>query len=161
MNYLIRHLVVVVVSIVCALVAFMLGVTWYGHWYDSRSGFNRPISYGGCNIAVIPIQGNIVAYEGDSFASLDAGTDASIATSGDWVTSYLKNAEADPNIRGVLVQIDSYGGLGAASGQMMNAFKRTSIPVAAYIREAGTSGAYLAAMGAEAIIAAPFASVGS
>ncbi|MFA7310166.1 MAG: hypothetical protein WC050_04660, partial [Candidatus Paceibacterota bacterium] len=127
-DHLARHLVVVVTAVVAGLIAFMLGVMWYASW----SGSDLPISYGGCNIAVIPIQGDIVAYQGDNFTPIDASAQAPVSTSGDWVEGYLTSALADPNIRGVLVQIDSYGGLGAASAQMMSAFKRADLPVAAY-----------------------------
>jgi len=159
MNYLARHLIIVFSAIALTLLAFMLGVIWYGHWYDSYSGVGQPISYGGCNIAVIPIQGDVVAYDGDSLVPSDATVP--VSTSGDWVTGYMRSAIADPSILGVMVQVDSYGGLAAPAEQMMNAFTRSPVPVVSYIREVGASAAYLAATGAETIVASPFAQIGS
>ncbi|QQG38106.1 MAG: S49 family peptidase [Candidatus Kaiserbacteria bacterium] len=140
-----------------AFLFFMGGVQWYGNWYQRWSTMLPPISDGLCSIAVIPIQGEIVPYDG----FYDETEYSAVATSGDFVERYLKEAEADPNIFGVVVEIDSGGGYGAASMQIMNAIKNVSIPVVAYVREVGASGAYLAATAADSIIASPFATVGS
>lgn len=141
---------------------FFAALQMYGSWSLERENPFAPISNGYCNIAVIPIQGDIVAYDGFTF---DYGYDTQyadpIATSGDWVWRYVRDAQSDPNIRGILAEIDSYGGVGAASLQMMSTFKRSPLPVVAYIREAGTSAAYTAATGADRIIASPLSSVGS
>ncbi|MDO8565842.1 MAG: S49 family peptidase [Candidatus Moranbacteria bacterium] len=112
-----------------------------------------------CNIAVVPIVGEIIPYAG---ADKDgSGNELPPTTNADDVLSLLRAAESNPNMRGVLVRIDSNGGTPVASEIISNALKRTPLPVVALIREMGTSGAYLAATGARTIIASPFSNIGS
>jgi signal peptide peptidase SppA len=164
MNYLVRHLIVVGATVALALVATMLGIMWYGSWYNHYAGFDRGVSDGYCNIAVIPLQGDIVPYDGyayDSYADPALETQTPITTSGDWVETFLDSAVADANIAGVLLQVDSYGGSAAPAAQIRSALARSPIPVVSYIREMGTSAAYMAALGSPTIIASPFAEIGS
>lgn len=103
-----------------------------------------------CNIAVIPIEGNILAYakEGKS------------GTNQDETLAKLRHAENDPNVLGVLVPINSWGGKMAAAEAMANGLKHSSLPVVAQIQEEGLSAAYLIATGAKTIIASQFSDVG-
>ncbi len=118
---------------------------------------DAPFGDGSCNVAVIPISGEIVPYAG----AYDSDPESFDYTDPDYVTSLLHDAEDDSDIKGVLVRIDSGGGSPVASEIMANAFKHSSLPVVALIREIGASGAYLAATGAKTIIASPFSDVGS
>lgn len=112
-----------------------------------------------CNIAVIPIVGEIIPYAG---AEKDgSGNELPPTTNVDDVLSLLRAAETNSNIRGILVRIDSGGGSGVPAEIITNALKRTSLPVVALIREMGASAAYLVATGARTIIASPFSDVGS
>lgn len=137
-----------------ALVVFVLvglfalsGVAYY-------EGTLTDVSDGSCNIAVIPLRGSIDAI-GYQYP------DGTVYTVGDDVIRQVKAAENDPFISGILVTVDSYGGHAGPSFDMMEAFRDSSLPVLAYIREVGTSGAYMAASGADYIIASPYAEVGS
>lgn len=112
-----------------------------------------------CNIAVIAIRGDVASYEGE-FGAGDDGTVA-VHTSADRFVSLVRRAENDPSIAGILVPIDSYGGSASGGERMMRALSRTSLPTVGLIREAGASAAYLAALGADTIIASPFSDVGS
>lgn len=127
----------------------------WGVWYDEWSGYNASISVsnGMCNIAVVPITGEITPFE----YNLE---DSSIYTNIDSTVSYINAAESDPNILGMLLRIDSYGGYPAASEVIANKVKQSSLPSVGLIREAGTSGGYLIATGADTIIASPFSDVG-
>lgn len=112
-----------------------------------------------CNIAVVPIVGEIIPYAG---ADKDgSGNELPPTTNADDVLSAIRKAETDSNIRGILVRIDSGGGSGVPAEIIANALKRTSLPVVALIREIGASAAYLVATGARTIIASPFSDVGS
>ena len=160
MEYLIRHLIIVLVTIVACLLAFMAALGWYGHWYKAFSGYDQTVSQGGsCNIAVIPLGGTILSLD-DPNSSQYGGVNGP-SVSGDTFVHDVHNAENDPNILGILVPIDSGGGDPAASSIMMNALARSSIPSVALIRSMGASGAYMAALGASRIIASQFADVGS
>lgn len=145
---------------VAAFVVFAVALGWYGSWLDERESRMWAISDGYCNIAIVPIQGDIVAFEGDRFYE-EGVTDAPVATAGDWAERYITNAEFNPAILGIVAQIDSYGGYAAPGHQIMRALKSSPLPSVAYIREAGISAGYLAALGADTIIATPFAAVGS
>jgi protease-4 len=73
----------------------------------------------------------------------------------------MKDAQSKDNIKAVVVEIDSAGGSGEAGEEMMTAFKQSTKPVIAFIRDKGDSAAYLAATGAQTIFASKFSDVGS
>ena len=142
------------------VIVFAVGLRIFGSWHDEWSGYNAStmISDGYCNIAVIPIIGDIIPYAG---AYEDgSGNEMPPSMNPDDTLATLRWAENDPNILGVLARIDSSGGSPVASEIIANGFKNSSLPVVALIREMGTSGAYLLATGAGTIIASPFSDVG-
>lgn len=140
---------------------FYVGLVLFGIWHDEWSGYNASayISDGYCNIAVVPVIGDITSY--GEYADEDNNS-YTLTTMGDTL-SLLSMTQYDPNIYGVLVLIDSPGGTPAASEAIANELITTSMymPVAAYIVETGASGAYLAATGADTIFASPFSDIGS
>ncbi len=144
---------------VIIIIFFFIGLWGYGVWHDEWSGYNASweISDGVCNIAVASVNGGITTMGG---ATTTEGESSSITNADDVIAS-LRAAEADQNILGVIVNIDSLGGAPVASELIANALKNLSLPTVALIREYGTSGAYLAATGADTIIASPFSDVGS
>jgi protease-4 len=77
----------------------------------------------------------------------------------------LLKAEADPEIAGVIIRINSPGGSVAASDTIYHeiiSFKqKKKIPVYAHIMELGASGGYYVASAADRIIASPTAITGS
>ncbi len=77
------------------------------------------------------------------------------------VLEKIREAEENPGVVGVLLDIDSPGGTLVASRQIMEAVRDLNKPVVAYIEETGTSGAYLVASGADYIISDPDALTGS
>jgi len=81
------------------------------------------------------------------------------------IEAVLKKAENDKNIKGLILKIDSPGGGYTASDlvfRKITAFKKEQdIPVIACITDQGTSGAYMAALAADHIIALPSAIVGN
>ncbi len=138
------------------LSTFFIGLWIWGAWHDEWSGFStsRSISDGVCNIAVIPINGEIVPFASEEERS------AYIYTVTDETLELLKRAEEDPNITGILVQVDSSGGAPAAALEIAERLQEIEMPVAAYIRNVGASAAYLIATGADTIIASLVADVG-
>lgn len=125
-------------------------------WFNDES---KMISDGSCTIAVIPIRGEIVPYPHTETDAL--GTTYSLETDPDTFAAQVRAAERDSHIKGILVRIDSGGGAPAASEAMMQTLQHTRLPVAAFIRELGASGAYLVASGADTIVASKYADVGS
>ena len=74
-------------------------------------------------------------------------------------TDELNKIEKDSNFKGLLVIINSPGGTFVSSKEIYDSLKSLSkkIPVAVYMKEVATSGAYLASLGADKI----FANVGT
>lgn len=77
----------------------------------------------------------------------------------------LLKAEADPEIAGVIIRINSPGGSVAASDtiyhEIISFREKKKIPVYAHIMELGASGGYYVASAADRIIASPTAITGS
>jgi len=142
------------------LLTFFIALLIWGAWNDEWSGFNnsKSVSDGVCNVAIIPIEGDIVPFSGPEGAD---GTAEYATTNPEKVLTALRKAESDPYIEAVLIRIDSGGGSPVASEVIASAFKATALPTVALIREMGTSGAYLAATGADTIYASAFSDVGS
>ena len=147
---------------VAIIIVFAIGLQIFGAWHDEWSGYNAStmISDGYCNIAVIPITGDIIPYAGADKDGTTYESDLAPTANPDDTLATLRWAETDPNVLGVLARIDSSGGVPVASEIIANGFKNSSLPVVALIRETGTSGAYLLATGADTIIASPLSDVG-
>lgn len=105
-----------------------------------------------CNIAIVPIQGEI-----GFFGKIP--TDTQLADA-DIIIASVHNAESASGIMGILIRIDSPGGSPVAGRLLSDTLKRSKLPVAAVIRSQGTSGAYFVATGAGIIIADPMSDVG-
>ncbi|NBV77243.1 S49 family peptidase [bacterium] len=138
------------VSVVLAFVTILFSFEW---WYaDAQrelAGLAPLPAH--CNVSVIAVTGPIGM----------STNDQSIYTDVDTTLSQLRSAEQDPTIQAVLVRVDSPGGAPVASDILSAALKKSTLPVAAVIRDIGTSGAYLVATGARYIAAYPSSEVGS
>ncbi|MEK9153837.1 MAG: S49 family peptidase [Patescibacteria group bacterium] len=149
-----------------ALTAFWAGLWIWGNWNHEWSGFNAQFvaSDGYCNIAVMPIVGDITTlpHPNDPLADpTDVVADQYPTAIVDDILFKLHVAETDPHIEGILVRIDSLGGTPVASEILTDALKASPLPVVALIREFGTSGGYLTATGADTIFASPLSDVGA
>ncbi len=140
-------------------VIFYLGLKLWGDWHDEWSGYNASnyIGDGYCNIAVVPILGEVHSYgvRYDKFGNEIVSTNMSDTL------SLLGRAESEPGIIGVMALIDTPGGSAAAAELIAAELKKSVMPNAAYIADSGTSAGYLIASGADTIIASPFSDVGS
>lgn len=141
-----------------ALAVFYVGLMLFGSWHDEWSGYNASVSVsdGYCNIAVIPLHGEMTT------AALfdEYGTPIPSASLDDFMYA-LRSAEYDPNIEGVIVSIDSPGGSPYAGEAVANELMRSPLASAAVIRDQGLSAGYWAATGADRIFASPVSDVGS
>ncbi len=138
----------VFLRVIAVLLTFLmiLGIT--DAWYRSDL-----VSDGFCNIAVLPIEGVIIPF--NSYA------DFSLVVTPSTVRDFIDKAENDRNIKGLLLEINSPGGAPVASEQVSQAIRGTSLPSISLIGDMGTSGGYLAAAGADKIIASSMSTVGS
>ena len=108
----------------------------------------------GDKIAVIPIKGTIT---GEGSEDLFISGSTSSAT----ITKWIKQANSDDSVKGIILEINSPGGTVVASEEISNEIKRTDKPVVALIREVGASGAYWIATNSDKIVADPLSITGS
>ncbi len=73
----------------------------------------------------------------------------------------LRRADEDPQVKAILLYIDSPGGDVVASDEVYRALKGLEKPVVAYLGEVAASGAYYIACGADKIVAHPASLTGS
>jgi protease-4 len=162
-NPLLRTLLVTIICILGGLVLTWGGLHIYGNWHDDWSGYTAStmISGGWCNIAVAPVLGDIIAYSGADKDGYSTESDLPVSTNPDDFSSFLRQAEADPYILGVLVRIDSSGGSPVGGEVIANALRRSILPSVALLGDVAASAGYLIASGANTVIASPFSDVGS
>lgn len=112
---------------------------------------------GGDQIAVVAIEGNIV--QGTSGNPLLGGTMAGARS----LSATFERLRKDPNVRAVVVRIDSPGGSAVASDLIYRSIRRLAVskPVVASMGDIAASGGYYVAAGADEIIAAPTTLTGS
>jgi protease IV len=109
-------------------------------------------SFGG-TIAVIPIQGEIGYGSSDLLGGSVANPEI--------IKNQINEADNDGSVSAILLDINSPGGTPVASEEIMDEIKDCKKPVVAWISDTGASGAYLAATGADKIVASPSSMVGS
>ncbi|OGG58922.1 hypothetical protein A3C89_03485 [Candidatus Kaiserbacteria bacterium RIFCSPHIGHO2_02_FULL_50_50] len=139
------------------LALFSTSLIIWGNWNDEWNGYYAEaplVSDGSCNIAVIPVMGEIgIGYTPEETVGEFVGADSVVAD--------IALAASDPAIAGILLQIDSPGGTPVAAEIIASAIKNSELPTIALIREIGTSAGYLVASAADMILASPFSDVGS
>ena len=117
---------------------------------------------GNCNVAGIELHGQLVTY----VASTGGGATDTAGMEYDMVASeelvgMIRDAEDDPSIKAILLEVDSYGGSPVAAEEVASALKLAKKPSVAYIRDAGISAAYWAASAADYIISSANSDIGS
>lgn len=110
-----------------------------------------------CNVAYVQLEGDLVTYVP---ASDQGSSTAQDETGSDDVTAQIREADADPDMRAIVLEIDSPGGDPVAGNEIESALKLARKPTVALIRSEGDSAAYLAASGADTIFANEFSDVG-
>lgn len=112
-----------------------------------------PVTFTQSNVAVIEIRGTITEDGVDSFGGQSAP--ASV------IVSFIEEADRDPLIKAIVLDINSPGGSAVASDEIAQAVKDAEKPTVAFIHEIGTSGAYWIASAADTIIANRMSMTGS
>ena len=103
------------------------------------------------SIAVIPVKGEIVSDSGN------VGTDLSAME----IVDSIDEAEKNPSVKAILLEINSPGGSVVASRQIVEKIRKTEKPVVAWVSDLGASGAYYVASASDYIIADPDSITGS
>lgn len=145
------------------LAMFWGGLQIFGKWHDEWSGYNASwqISDGECNIAVVPIDGELTTFPYVQDAQEEDGTSPVMTSMSETLGMLGTSERYDTNILGVLMLIDSPGGSGAASKLIADELKNSAMPNAALVLDMAASGAYLVATGVDRIFATPLSEVGS
>jgi protease-4 len=130
------------------LATFYTALVLYGNWNDKWNGYG----YSYCNVAVIRVYGEITGYpEGGEYVS----------TSADDILAQIRQAEADPDIIGMLLVIDSPGGYPAAAQSVSTAINNSTLWSMAQVRDQALSAGYMIASAADTVVASPFSDIGS
>lgn len=121
----------------------------------------RKTFYGGnrdaeAEIAVIRVSGTIVS---DAPKGLMAS--AGETTSAQTLCLLIRTADADPDVKAILIELDTPGGEAAASDEIYHALKQCRKPVVAYLNSMAASGGYYIACGAQKIVANELTLTGS
>lgn len=111
------------------------------------------VSDGTCNVAVLPVEGEIWPFYGMSYTPL-------IVTP-EMVETSMDSIEEDDAIKAVLVEINSPGGLPVASERISYRLRNSPLPTVGLIGDIGASGGYMIAAATDYLIASPLSSVGS
>jgi len=141
--------------VVIALTVVVFWITFYDSWSTESEADNR-YAQQGCNVAGIDIHGDVVTYAFD----YEEDSELPIGAPSEYILYSIREAERAENIKGILVDIDSYGGYPVAAQEIADALKRATKPTVALIRERGVSAGYFAATGADIIIASGLSDVG-
>ena len=105
-------------------------------------------------IAVIPIKGVITSDGFEEFLTTSGASSTKI-------TQFIKQANQDNSVKGIILEINSPGGTVVASEEIANEVKKSKKPVVSLIREVGASGAYWIASSSNKIVADPLSITGS
>jgi protease-4 len=106
------------------------------------------------NIAHIQVIGTIMPESAGGILKQDAADSQE-------VVRFIKKASENPEVKAILLEIDSPGGTPVASYEIADALRKANKTTVAWIREVGASGAYWVASSADHIIANPMSIVGS
>ena len=102
-------------------------------------------------IAVITINGAV---------TYDSSNSTKIFTSASQIENALNEANSNPNVKAIVLDINSKGGSQVACEEITDDIKKSSKPVVAYIGDNGLDESYLIASGANAIVASSSSSIG-
>ncbi|MFA5303036.1 MAG: signal peptide peptidase SppA [Candidatus Nanoarchaeia archaeon] len=105
-------------------------------------------------------EGNVALIKINSEISTDASI-LSQSISSDSIIESLKEAETNPNVYAVILSINSPGGTVVASKEVAQYVESMNKTVVAWIRDLGTSGAYLIASASDYIVSDDLSIVGS
>lgn len=143
-----REVASVLMRAAVVVISIFIVIIFLDAWYKLDN-----VSDGTCNVAVMPIEGVILP-----FSSYD---EYSLITTPGMVRDFITQAESDPFIEAIMLDINSPGGAPVASEQIAEYVRMSSLPSVSLIGDIGASGGYLIAASADTIISSPMSDVGS
>lgn len=121
-------------------------------WISSSIASTAEVEEEG-NVAVIDVSGTIAVGKSSSFFES--------STSSSDIVELIEKADNNPEIKAILIEINSGGGSAVASSEIADALKNSKKLKVAVIREVGASGAYWVASACDIIVADEMSFVGS
>ncbi len=112
-----------------------------------------------CSVLGINLHGTLLTYipiQNENNPLVDTDIVAS-----EEINYLIKQANDDPEIKGIMIEVDSSGGLPVAGAEIASALKNSVKPTVAVIRQSGLSAAYWAISSAGRIFASKNSDVGS
>lgn len=134
----------VAIAIVLLIIASLVSI---GSALSGNAG--RGLGSSGNVVAVIPFDGTI------------AGTGGPAVITPESFLRLLERAENDPNVKAIVLRVDSPGGTVAASEEIATYVKQSTKPVVVSVGDVDASGAYMVSSQAKRIVAGPGSAVGS
>jgi len=113
-----------------------------------------------CNVQGIELRGEVVTYVTPEGKDEEENIVVD-ETSSEEIIYLINQANADDNIKAIILEVDSYGGSAVAAEEINDALKSTNKPTVAFVRGAAASAAYWAASGANTIFASSLSDIGS
>lgn len=113
-----------------------------------------------CNVIGINLHGFLSGYISNDNKN-ENGENTEDQSSSEDIVFAIQQADADDEIKAIILEVDSSGGFAVAGEEVANALKKVKKPTIAWIRELGLSAAYWSATGANTIFASTVSDVGS
>ena len=129
------------------VIAFVLGIIVMQLSRSDDVGSRGISGADSCNVALIRAQGQLYTYTwlAPAGSEENSGNSPGLAISAEDIVRQISNANQDPAIEAVVLQVDSTGGSVVAGEEIANELRRVSKPSVALIRAEGLSAAYWAA----------------
>lgn len=161
---LLKHWKVILKKLVLVVVFMFLAITSYA-LYDyllkptDIALTDNTSEEDSCSVLGINLHGTLLTYI-PQLNENNPLVDTDISASEE-INYLIKQANEDEDIKGIIIEVDSPGGLPVAGSEIASALKRSVKPTVAVIRQSGLSAAYWAISGAEHIFASKNSDVGS
>jgi len=135
-------LLVVILGLGCLVIIIggSIALSWYGGQQQVEN----------CNVADLHLYGSLVYYPNEGGNNTSNTLDQ---TASEDIRQQIEQADADPSIKAILLQVDSPGGDPVAGEDIAGALKQSTKPTVVFAADEDDSAAYWASTGARWIIA--------
>ncbi len=156
------YLIWCLVGTISVFIGVLAIFAFQGDEEEETSSYEEPASLEGCNVLGLNIHGCILTYAptaDEGMSGIPEGCDA--MTVSENIIASLDEASKNKDIKAILLDIDSGGGMPQAAVEIEDALKASGKPSVAWIRAYGNSAAYWIASAADTVIASKESDIGS
>ncbi len=146
--------------VACSILVTLLMLFYVLRYVDYIDMDKSGPSFESCNVLPIYIRGDIQTYfspdlyDDNGYLNVDG-------TSSEDIQATIMDLENYPNIKAILVIVDSHGGEAVAGEEISNILKQSDTPVIALIRSTADSAAYYSISSSDYIFASELSDIGS